>query len=280
MSQAFTVVAVLCYPVLACPQIECYNPAKMEHTLVYDDGDISEVDMTKRGFHVVGRVQRRQSPSVNSTKADAGATITIVTAAGGDVSKGLRTAQAEPEPLPEQRRPSTLGPRPPAQYAVETASAYVIAAVNRFGKAGGMAPLAQRLGGGSAPFTEILETLRLGKALWAHASSRGIKEVNWTLKECAPAALLSAPPESMRAATKAEIAECVSSVRELALTSSVPRGAPPPPLLLQELEQLELGLAMKVNGDFRSRWYDLSQTSATCLKFGVSSGRVVCMLLC
>lgn len=93
---------------------------------------------------------------------------------------------------------------------------------------------------------QVLETLRLGKALRIYASSRAIKEANWTLKECVPAALLSAPPESMRVATKAEIAECVSGVRELALTGSAHKGGSPPPVLVQELEQLELGLNMKV----------------------------------
>lgn len=109
-----------------------------------------------------------------------------------------------------------------------------------------MAPLAQRLGSGWAPFSEVLETLRLGKALRVHASSRAMKEVNWILKECAPTALLSTPPESMRAVTKAEIAECVSSVRDLALTMTAHKAVPPSPVLVQELEQLELGLAMKV----------------------------------
>lgn len=145
-----------------------------------------------------------------------------------------------------RRRQSPLAPRPPADYAPDT-SAYVLAALNRFGEAGGMAPLAQRLSSGRAPFAEVLETFRLGKALRTHASSRALKEVNWALKECAAAALLSVPPESMRAATKAEIAECVAGVRQLALTlSSASTAANPPVVLLQELEQLELALAMKV----------------------------------
>lgn len=185
--------------------------------------------MSKRGFHVVGRV-RRPPPEEG-----------VTTTAG---EKAPRTKMM-PSSIPEKKRQPTLGPRPPAQYAHATASAYVITAVNRFGNAGGMALLARRLGSGWAPFTEVLETMRLGKALWGHASSRGIKEINWTLKECVPAALVAAPPESMRAATKADIDECMSCVRELALTSSVSRGAQPPPILMQELEQLELGIAMK-----------------------------------
>lgn len=145
-----------------------------------------------------------------------------------------------------RKRHVSLAPRPPAEYAPDT-SAYVIAALNRFGEAGGMAPLAQRLSSGRAPFNEVLETFRLAKALRTHASSRSMKEVNWTLKECAAGALLSVAPESMRATTKVDIAECVSSVKDLALTGSGTKGAANPPLVLvQELEQLELGMAMKV----------------------------------
>lgn len=109
-----------------------------------------------------------------------------------------------------------------------------------------MAPLAQRLNCGWASFAEVLETLRLGRGLRVHASTRAIKEVNWILKECAPAALLSAPPESMRATTKAEIAECVACVRDLAHPMGVHKALPLPTALAQELGQLDLGLAMKV----------------------------------
>lgn len=106
---------------------------------------------------------------------------------------------------------------------------------------------AQRLNSGRASFGEVLETFRLGKALRTYASNQSLKELNWTLKECAVTGLLSAPSESMRAATKAEITECVSSVRELALSCSGAKVAANPPLpLLQELEQLELAISMKV----------------------------------
>lgn len=115
-----------------------------------------------------------------------------------------------------------------------------------------MTPLAQRLSSSRASFGEVLETFRLGKALKTHASSRSMKEASWVLKECTATALLSVPPESMRAATKAEIAECVSSVRELALSlSGAGAVANPPLVLLQELEQLELAMAMKV------RWMEI-----------------------
>ncbi|CAN0397849.1 unnamed protein product, partial [Laminaria digitata] len=83
-----------------------------------------------------------------------------------------------------------------------------------------MALPAQRLNSGRASFGEVLETFRLAKALRTYASNQSLKELNWTLKECAVTALLSAPSESMRAATKAETTECVSSVRELALSCS------------------------------------------------------------
>lgn len=145
---------------------------------------------------------------------------------------------------------TSLAPRPPAEYSPDT-SAYVIAAMDRFGEGGGVAPLARRFaGGGGTFFGEVLETFRLAKALRTHASSRSMKEANWTLKECAAAALLSVLPQSMRAFTKTEIAECVSSVKDLALTSSGSKSLSNPPLvLIQELDQLELAMAMKVGGD-------------------------------
>lgn len=137
-----------------------------------------------------------------------------------------------------------------------------------------MTPLAQRLSSGWAPFPEVLETLRLGRALRLHASSRAMKEVNWTLKECAPAALLSVPPESMRAATKEEMAECVSSVRDLALTINAQKAVPLPTVLTQELEQLELGLAMKVRGTFVSVGFRGIVCIATLTGLVMGQGRV------
>lgn len=206
--------------------------------------------MSKRGFRVCSRRERTPPPQTAAAAAatDAATSLPSVEAA---------TTAVQGSAFASGRRQSlSLAPRPPADYAPGT-SAYVIAAVNRFGEGGGMAPLAQRLGSGRASLGEALETFRLGKALRTHASSRSMKEINWMLKECAAAALLSAPPDSMRASTKAEIAECVSSVKDLALCCSGAKGAAnPPPVLVQELEQLELAMAMKVRGfdNGRRRW--------------------------
>jgi len=200
--------------------------------------------MSQRGFRVCYRPPGWIPPRLPDPPA--GATETSYET--GPASAAEQQQQQQQDAVWGRRRQAPLAPRPPADYAPDT-SVYVLAAVNRFGEAGGMAPLAQRLSGAGrgAPFGEVLETLRLGKALRTHASSRSLKEINWTLKECVAAALLSVPPESMRAATKAEIAECVSSVRQLALTLSPASVVANPPLvLLQELEQLELAMAMKV----------------------------------
>lgn len=216
-------------------QIERYSAKAGTHTLFYEDGEIRDSDMSKRGFSVCYRPTpvRRRDPS-----------------GGGGASAGGPVEETQVVGVPGERRQqdaawgrgrrSCLAPRPPADYAPDT-SMYVLAALNKFGEAGGMLPLARRLSSGRASFAEVLATFRLGKALRTHASSRSLKEANWTLKECAAQALLSVPPETMRAATKAEIAESVSSVRELA--SAV---ANPPHGLVQELEQLELAMAMKV----------------------------------
>lgn len=201
---------------------------------MYDDGEIRVSDMSKWGFRICSRPTPRQDTTVShSPKKAAWAPSGLDEHAhGSDGRKALYS--------------SSLAPRPPAE--ARDTSAYVIAAMNRLGESGGMAPLANRLGvGRRAPFGEVLETFRIGKALRAHASARSMKEVNWVLKECAAVAMLSAPPESMRAATKTEIAECVSSVKDLALTSH--RGTQPPLELMQELEQLELAMAMKVGGE-------------------------------
>lgn len=202
--------------------------------------------MSKRGFRVCYRPPGwtpppRRDPSTATGGADTPSNSESATAAPPG------QLQHQQDAAWGRRRPSPLAPRPPADYAPD-ASMYVLAAVNRFGEAGGMALLAQRLSGGRPSFGEVLETFRIGKALRTHASSRAVKETNWALKECAAAALLSVPPESMRAATKVEIAECVSSVRDLALTLSGGGGATAnsPLVLLQELEQLELAMAMKV----------------------------------
>lgn len=211
-------------------QIARYNPVNGTHNLHYEDGEIKDSDMSKRGFRVCSRSKRSRQPT-HSMDTDAAASST---AADAEAAREQR--------MLGRRRVFSLAPLPPAEYTADTSS-YVIAAVNRFGDGGGMNPLAQRLCSGSASFGEVLETFRLGKALRHHASSRAMKEVNWTLKECAAVALISALPESMRATTKAEIAECVSSVKDLALSGS---GAKPPSSLSQELEQLELALAMKV----------------------------------
>lgn len=207
-------------------KIKRYDATQGMHTLHYEDGEVRDSDMSKRGFRVCGRPKQPPPPQ---------------TTAGLDATSAGQDAHSS-----SRKRHVSLAPCPPAEYAPDT-SAYVIAALNRFGEAGGMAPLAQRLSSGRAPFNEVLETFRLAKALRTHASSRSMKEVNWTLKECAAGALLSVAPESMRATTKADIAECVSSVKDLALTGSGAKGAANPPLVLvQELEQLELGMAMKV----------------------------------
>ena len=222
-------------------QIERYNANNGTHTLFYEDGEVRDSDMSQRGFRVCLRPPG-WTPPPELSAADPSAV--------GHTSYATEEAPAGQHPQDAvwgRRRQSPLAPRPPADFAPDT-SAHVLAALNRFGEAGGMAPLAQRLSGGRAPFGEVLEAFRLGKALRTHASSRALKETNWALKECAVAALLSAPPESMRAATKAEIAECVASVRQLALTLSSPgTAANPPVVLLQEMEQLELAMAMKVN---------------------------------
>lgn len=198
---------------------------------MYDDGEIRDSHMSKWGFRICSRPTPRQDTTAShSAKKAAWAPSSLDEQAhASDGRKALHS--------------SSLAPRPPAE--ARGASAYVITAMNRLGESGGMAPLANRLGvGRRAPFGEVLETFRIGKALRAHASARSMKEVHWVLKECAALAMLSAPPESMRAATKTEIAECVSSVRDLALTGH--RGTQPPLELMQELEQLELAMAMKV----------------------------------
>lgn len=224
-------------------QIERYNANSGTHTLFYEDGEVRDSDMSQRGFRVCYRPPGWTPPHLAADPAADPAP------AVGPATEEAPAGQQAQDAVWGRRRQSPLAPRPPADYAPDT-SAYVIAALNRFGDAGGMAPLAQRLSGGRASFGEVLETFRLGKALRTHASSRALKEVNWALKECAVAALLSMPPESMRAASKAEIAECVASVRQLALTlSSASTAANPPAVLLQELEQLELALAMKVGRD-------------------------------
>lgn len=204
--------------------------------------------MSKRGFRVCYRPpgwtpppRRDSSPATGGADTPSNAESAAAAAPPGQLQ------QQQQDAAWGRRRPSPLAPQPPADYAPD-ASMYVLAAVNRFGEAGGMATLAQRLTGGRPSFGEVLETFRVGKALRTYASSRAVKETNWTLKECAAAALLSVPPESMRAATKVEIAECVSSVRDVALTLSGGGSATAnsPLVLLQELEQLELAMAMKV----------------------------------
>lgn len=227
-------------------QIERYNAKNGTHTLFYEDGEVRDSDMSQRGFRVCYRPPGWTHPQQRGADPRAAAVVDKHTTGACHAAEEAPAGQQPQDAVWGRRRQSPLAPRPPADYAPDT-SAYVLAAVNRFGEAGGMAPLAQRLSGGRASFGEVLETFRLGKALRTHASSRALKEANWALKECAAAALLSVPPESMRAATKAEIAECVSSVRQLALTlSSASSAANPPAALLQELEQLELALAMKV----------------------------------
>lgn len=224
-------------------QIERFNAKAGTHTLFYEDGEIRDSDMSQRGFRVCYRPPGWTPPRLSADPPAVGATA----GASSYVAEEASAGQQPQDAVWGRRRQSPLAPRPPADFSPDT-SAYVLAALNRFGEAGGMAPLARRLSSGRAPFGEVLETFRLGKALRTHASSRAVKEVNWALKECAAAALLSAPPESMRATTKAEIAECVSSMRQLALTLSSPSTAANPPVaLLQELEQLELALAMKVS---------------------------------
>lgn len=219
-------------------QIERYNANGGTHTLFYEDGEVRDSNMSQRGFRVCYRPPGWTPPPQLAADPATGTSHATEQATAG---------QQEQDAVWGRRRQSPLAPRPPADYAPDT-SAYVLAALNRFGEAGGMAPLAQRMSSGKASFGEVLETFRLGKALRTHASSRSLKEINWALKECAAAALLSVPPESMRAATKAEIAECVSSVRHLALTlSTASTVANPPLVLLQGLEQLELALAMKVS---------------------------------
>lgn len=234
-------------------QIDRYDAKAGTHTLYYEDGEIRDSDMSQRGFRVCYRppAQTPLDPTRQDGAVDAatGATKTSTT-----TEPSLAGQQQQQDAGWGRRRPPPLAPRPPADYAPDT-SMYVLAALNRFGESGGMAPLAQRLSSGRASFGEVLETFRLGKALKTHASSRSIKKASWVLKECAAAALLSVPPESMRAATKAEIAECVSSVRELALTlSGAGALANPPVVLLQELEQLELAMAMKVRWTYLLSW--------------------------
>lgn len=229
-------------------QIERCNGKVGTHTLYYEDGEVRDSDMSQRGFHVCYRPPGQQTP-LGSTR-QGGAVDAAVGVGAASISKTGAPAPAEQQQQQDagwgQKRQSPLAPRPPADYAPDT-SMHVLAALNRFGESGGMAPLARRLSTGRASFGEVLETFRLGRALKTHASSRAMKEANWALKECAAVALLSVPPESMRAATKAEIAECVSSVKELALTlSGASTVANPPLVLLQELQQLELAMAMKV----------------------------------
>lgn len=198
---------------------------------MYDDGEIRVSDLSKWGFRICSHPTPRQDTTAthSAKKAAWGPSGQDEHAHASDGKKALYS--------------SSLAPRPPAE--TRDTSAYVIAAINRLGESGGVAPLANRLGvGRRAPFGEVLETFRIGKALRAHASARSMKEVHWVLKECAAVAMLSAPPESMRAATKTDIAECVSSVRDLALTGH--RATQPPLELMQELEQLELAMAMKV----------------------------------
>lgn len=200
--------------------------------------------MSKRGFSVCYRPPGQTPVRRRSTDGGGGGN-----GAGGPAEETPGVGGGAPGERRQQDaawgrgRRSCFAPRPPADYAPDT-SMYMLAALNKFGEAGGMAPLARRLSSGRASFAEVLATFRLGKALRTHASSRSLKEANWTLKECAAQALLSVPPETMRAATKTEIAECVSSLRELASTvANSPHG------LVQELEQLELAMAMKVIED-------------------------------
>ena len=215
---------------------------------MYDDGEIRDTDMSKRGFLICERPGPGGRSVSSSGKADP----------GGTSHHSAKKAAWTPLGLDERtvigrRKLSSMAPRPPAEYARD-ASAYVIEAVSRLGEAGGVAPLANRIseGGGRASFGEVLETFRMDKALRTHASAKAIKEVHWILKECAAAAMLSVPPESMRAATKAEIAECISCVRDLAMAGV--RASHPPHELMQEIEQLELAMAMKVRKVVGGGW--------------------------
>lgn len=90
----------------------------------------------------------------------------VVPKRGSDASVSeAAVRQTVPErepPSPEGRRVMSLAPRPPAEFTPDTTSTYVIAALNRFGEAGGMSPLAQRLRSGWAPFTEVSDF----QAIW------------------------------------------------------------------------------------------------------------------
>ncbi|CAM9898226.1 unnamed protein product, partial [Choristocarpus tenellus] len=184
--------------------LTAFDPVKSQHTLHYDDGQVCVIDMSQKPHVVVLRAPSSQATTGESN----GVATTTGPTPGSAAAEGLAAAvEAEAQ----------WAPRPPPE-TMTGVSMYVLDTINRLGFAGGIyATVIRRLGGPRPSFKEVLESLRIGKAVLARATTRASRETAWMLKERVPSALLMAAPETMRTATKADVAECLHILKQLAV---------------------------------------------------------------
>ncbi|CAM9766123.1 unnamed protein product, partial [Discosporangium mesarthrocarpum] len=203
--------------------ITAYDPVKSQHKVHYDDEQVCHYDLSQKPHMLV---LRAPAPNDPTSTAPVAPPTPGPEPAEGAASAGIAEALWAPRPPPEAAVPAVHPPGgspPPGAVA----SAYVLDAITRFGKTGGGmgGTLARRLSGPHPGFREALGALRLGRSVVARATARASRECAWTLKEIVPGALLAAPPETMRDATNAEVAECVSTIQQLAMCIGAGAGA-------------------------------------------------------